>query len=157
MQFLFRKNGFEVIDYQTVNRDTHAITVRKRQLQDTAVWQESFKKLKNELLEHVNNYLAQGKKVAVWGASHQGFALLSSLDLGNKISYIIDSATFKQGKYSPASHVPIVDKKHYFEEPVDSIIIMAPGYTDEIVAIIKKELNADLDIRAIRSIHLERI
>lgn len=157
LQFLFRKNGFEVIDYQTVNRDTHAITVRKRQLQDTAVWQESFKKLKNELLEHVNNYLAQGKKVAVWGASHQGFALLSSLDLGNKISYIIDSATFKQGKYSPASHVPIVDKKHYFEEPVDSIIIMAPGYTDEIVAIIKKELNADLDIRAIRSIHLERI
>ena len=53
--------------------------------------------------------------------------------------------------------MPIVDKKHYFEEPVDSIIIMAPGYTDEIAAIIKKELNADLDIRAIRSDHLERV
>ena len=157
LQFLFRKNGFEVIDYQTINRDTHAITVRKRQLHDTSVWQESFKNLKNELLEHVNNCIAEGKKVAVWGASHQGFTLLSSLDLGNKISYIIDSATFKQGKYSPASHIPIVDKKHFFEESVDSIIIMAPGYTDEIASIIKKELNADLDIRAIRSIHLERI
>lgn len=157
LQFLFQKNGFEIIEYQTINRDTHAITVRKRQLHDTAVWQDSFNCLKHELLEHVNNYLAQGKKVAVWGASHQGFTLLSSLDLGNKISYIIDSATFKQGKYSPASHMPIVDKKHYFEEPVDSIIIMAPGYTDEIAAIIKQELNSNLDIRAIRSIHLERI
>lgn len=157
LQFLFRKNGFEVIDYQTINRDTHAITVRKRQLHDTAVWQESFKKLKNELLEHVNNYLAQGKKVAVWGASHQGLTLLSSLGLGNKISYIIDSATFKQGKYSPASHIPIVDRRHFFEEPVDSIIIMAPGYTEEIASIIKKELNDNLNIRAIRSDHLERV
>ena len=157
LYFLFQKNGFEIVGYQTVNRDTHAITVRKRRSYDISVWQESFKGLKNELLEHVNSYSKQGKKVAVWGASHQGFTLLSSLGLGNKISYIIDSAPFKQGKYSPASHVPIVDKHHYFEEPVDSIIIMAPGYTDEIASIIKKELNADLDIRAIRSIHLERI
>ena len=157
LQFLFRKNGFEIIDYQTINRDTHAITVRKRQLYDTTVWQESFKNLKHELFEHVNNYIAQGKKVAVWGASHQGFTLLSSLGLGNKISYIIDSATFKQRKYSPASHVPIVDKHRFFEEPVDSIIIMAPGYTEEIASIIKQELNDSIDIRAIRSIHLERI
>lgn len=155
--FLFQKNGFEIAGYETVNRDTHAITVRKRHLHDTSVWQESFKILKNELFEHINSYIAQGKKVAVWGASHQGFTLLSSLGLGSKISYIIDSAPFKQGKYSPASHVPIVERKHYFEEPVNSIIIMAPGYTGEIASIIKKELNADLDIRAIRSMHLERV
>ena len=74
-----------------------------------------------------------------------------------KIEYIIDSAPFKQGRYSPASHIPIVDRKDYFEEPVDSIVIMAPGYTDEIAAVIKKELRADLDIRAIRSDHLERV
>ena len=157
LYFLFQKNGFEIVDYQTLNRDSHAITVRKRHLHDASVWQESFKILKKELLAHINSYRAQGKKVAVWGASHQGFTLLSSLGLGSKISYIIDSAPFKQGKYSPASQVPIVEKKHFFEEPVDSIIIMAPGYTNEIASIIKKELNADLDIRAIRSIHLERV
>ena len=157
LYFLFQKNGFEIVDYQTLNRDSHAITVRKRHLHDASVWQKSFKILKKELLAHINSYRAQGKKVAVWGASHQGFTLLSSLGLGSKISYIIDSAPFKQGKYSPASQVPIVEKKHFFEEPVDSIIIMAPGYTNEIASIIKKELNADLDIRAIRSIHLERV
>ena len=157
LYFLFQKNGFEIVGYQTVNRDTHAITVRKRRSYDISVWQESFKGLKNELLEHVNSYSKQGKKVAVWGASHQGFTLISSLGLSNKISYIIDSALFKQGKYSPVSHIPIVDRKHYFVEPVDSIVIMAPGYTDEIASIIRKELKADIDIRAIRSIHLERV
>ncbi|MBO5629303.1 MAG: hypothetical protein J5965_09555, partial [Aeriscardovia sp.] len=64
---------------------------------------------------------------------------------------------FKQGKYAPASHVPIVDRKHYFEEPVASIIIVAPGYTDEIANIIKTELSVDIDIRTLRSNHLEKI
>lgn len=157
LKFLFQKNGFEIIDSCIINKDTHSITVRKRKTADTSCWGNSFENLKNELLEHINSYRAQGKRIAVWGASHQGFTLISSLGLSNKISYIIDSATFKQGKYSPASHVPIVDRKHYFVEPVDSIVIMAPGYTDEIAAIIKKELRADLDIRAIRSDHLERV
>ena len=128
-----------------------------RKIKDTTCWEKSCENLKKELHEYVDSYTAKGKKVAVWGASHQGFTLISSLGLSNKISYIIDSAPFKQGKYSPASHIPIVDRKHYFEEPVDSVVIMAPGYTDEIAAIIKKELRADLDIRAIRSDHLERV
>ena len=157
LKFLFQKNGFEIIESCIFNKDTHSVTVKKRKTADITCWKKSFENLKKELHEYVDSYTAKGKRVAVWGASHQGFTLLSSLGLNNKISYIIDSAPFKQGKYSPASHIPIVDRKHYFEESVDSIVIMAPGYTDEIAAIIKKELNSDLDIRAIRSDHLERV
>ena len=157
LKFLFQKNGFEIIDSCIINKDTHSVTVRKRKTADITCWKNSFENLKKELQEHVDSYTAKGKRVAVWGASHQGFTLLSSLGLSNTISYIIDSAPFKQGRYSPASHIPIVDRKHFFVEPADSIIIMAPGYTDEIASIIRKELKADIDIRAIRSIHLERV
>ena len=157
LKFLFQKNGFEVVDCHTVNRDTHSIMVRKRKKADVSSWKENFDSLKQELFDYVNGYVSQGKKVAVWGASHQGFTLIPSLGLSDKIAYIIDSAPFKQGKYAPASHVPIVDRKHYFEEPVASIMIVAPGYTDEIANIIKTELSADIDIRTLRSNHLERI
>lgn len=157
LKFLFQKNGFEIIDSCIINKDTHSVIVRKRKTADITCWKKSFENLKKELHEHVDSYISKGKRVAVWGASHQGFTLLSSLGLSNTISYIIDSAPFKQGKYSPASHIPIVDRKHYFVEPVDSIVIMAPGYTDEIASIIKNELNEALDIRAIRSDHLERV
>lgn len=157
LKFLFQKNGFEVIDCHTVNRDTHSIMVRKRKKADVSSWKENFDSLKQELFDYVNGYVSQGKKVAVWGASHQGFTLIPSLGLSDKIAYIIDSAPFKQGKYAPASHVPIVDRKHYFEEPVASIMIVAPGYTDEIANIIKTELSADIDIRTLRSNHLEKI
>ena len=157
LKFLFQKNGFEVVDCHTVNRDTHSIMVRKRKKADVSSWKENFDSLKQELFDYVNGYVSQGKKVAVWGASHQGFTLIPSLGLSDKIAYIIDSAPFKQGKYAPASHVPIVDRKHYFEEPVASIMIVAPGYTDEIANIIKTELSADIDIRTLRSNHLEKI
>lgn len=157
LKFLFQKNGFEVVDCHTVNRDTHSILVRKRKKVDVSSWKDNFAELKKELFDYVDGYVSQGKKVAVWGASHQGFTLIPSLGLSEKIAYIIDSAPFKQGKYAPASHVPIVDKKHYFEEPVASIMIVAPGYTDEIANIIRTELNPDIDIRTLRSNHLEKI
>ena len=157
LKFLFQKNGFEIVDCHTVNRDTHSIMVKKRKKVDVSAWAENFDSLKAELHAYADSYIAEGKKVAVWGASHQGFTLIPSLGLSEKISYIIDSAPFKQGKYAPASHVPIVDRKHFFEEPVASILIVAPGYTDEIANIIKTELSADVDIRTLRSNHLEKL
>lgn len=157
LKLLFQKNGFEIICCQTVNRDTHSIIVKKRKHVDVSSWEKSYSELKKELDDYVSCYHNKNKKIAVWGASHQGFTLIASLQLSNKISYIIDSAPFKQGKYAPASHVPIVSREHYFVEPVDSILIMAPGYTEEISDIIKKELNPDIDIRTVRSNHLEKI
>ena len=77
--------------------------------------------------------------MAVWGASHQGLTLLSTTALQEEVAYIIDSAPFKQGKYSPASHLPIVDKSHFQKEPVEEILIVAPGYTEEIAGIIRRE------------------
>ena len=157
LKFLFQKNGFDILDCHTLNRDTHSIMVRKRRKADVGNWKDNFISLKQELFDYVNSYVSQGKKVAVWGASHQCFTLIPSLGLSDKIAYIIDSAPFKQGKYAPASHVPIVDAEHYFEEPVASIMIVAPGYTEEIANIIKTDLNADIDIRTLRSNHLEKI
>lgn len=157
LKFLFQKNGFEIIDCHTVNRDTHSIFVKKRKKVDVSAWGANFISLKAELHNYADSYIAKGKKVAIWGASHQGFTLIPSLGLSEKISYIIDSAPFKQGKYAPASHVPIVDRKYFFKEPVASILIVAPGYTDEIANIIKTELSADIDIRTLRSNHLEKV
>lgn len=157
LRFLFQKNGFEIINCKTVNRDTHSIIVKKRKKVDVSSWVINFNELQRELDEYISSYETQGKKVAVWGASHQGFTLISSMGLSRRISYIIDSASFKQGKYAPASHVPIVDRRHFFDEPVASILIIAPGYTEEIASIIKNELCSNIDIRTLRSNHLEKL
>ena len=62
LKFLFQKNGFEVVDCHTVNRDTHSIMVRKRKKADVSSWKENFDSLKQELFDYVNGYVGQGKK-----------------------------------------------------------------------------------------------
>lgn len=90
--------------------------------------------LRREMDTYMKYLDAWKKKAAIWGASHQGFTLAATTSLGKKAEYIIDSAPFKQGKFAPASHLPIVAPSYFEEHPVDAVIITAPGYTDEIAA-----------------------
>ena len=100
---------------------------------------------------------AWNKKVAIWGASHQGFTLAATTKLGEKAQYIIDSAPFKHGKFAPSSHLPIVPPDYFTDHPVDAIVITAPGYTDEIAASIREKFGRNVEVRAMRSNHLELI
>lgn len=79
------------------------------------------------------------------------------MELSNKVEYIIDSAVFKQGKFAPSSHVKIVEPDYFYKNPIDSILIVAPGYTDEIASIIKEKFGKNIDIRTLRSNHLEKL
>ena len=99
----------------------------------------------------------RGKKLAIWGASHQGFTLAATTRLGDKVSYIIDSAPFKQGRFAPTSHLPIVAPDDFHQEPVDAILIVAPGYTEEIASMIREKFGETVEILALKSNRLETL
>lgn len=155
LSLLFQKNGFDVVDCHTVNRDTHAIYVKKRKKIDVRNWINNIGIIKYEVHSFVDSFISKGNNVAIWGASHQGFTLISTLGLSDKISYIIDSAKFKQGRYAPASHVPIVAPDYYFTHTVAAIIIVAPGYTEEIFNIVTQRFDPHVVVATLRSNHLE--
>lgn len=154
---LLERNGFQVEECEVINRDTLSVIVRKRPQMDTENLLECYVNLKREMETYMKYLDAWDKKVAIWGASHQGFTLAATTKLGEKARYIIDSAPFKQGKFTPASHLPIVGPDHFHEHPVDAIIITAPGYTDEIAASIRQKFGTAVEIRAMRSNHLEMV
>lgn len=154
---LLERNGFQVEECEVINRDTLSVIVRKRPQMDTENLLECYVNLKREMETYMKYLDACDKKVAIWGASHQGFTLAATTKLGEKARYIIDSAPFKQGKFAPASHLPIVGPDHFHEHPVDAIIITAPGYTDEIAASIRQKFGTAVEIRAMRSNHLEMV
>ena len=154
---LLERNGFLVEECEVINRDTLSVIVRKRPQMDTENLLECYVNLKREMESYMKYLDAWDKKVAVWGASHQGFTLAATTKLGERARYIIDSAPFKQGKFAPASHLPIVGPDHFHEHPVDAIIITAPGYTDEIAASIRRKFGTSVEIRAMRSNHLEMV
>jgi hypothetical protein len=61
---------------------------------------------------------------------------------------VVDSAKFKQGKFTPILHKKIVHPNFLKDNKVDLLIIMVPGiYPDEVV---KYVLNMKLEIDIIK-------
>lgn len=122
---------------------------------DLSDFQNHQAKLKNETEKYLS--LFKDKKVAIWGASHQALAIISLLNLSGRIEYVIDSAKFKQGKFTPATHIPIVAPDKLYSDPVDMVIVMAAGYSDEVVKIIRQKFDKKINISILRDFGLEII
>ena len=77
------------------------------------------------------------------------------MNLADQIKYVVDSATFKQGKYTPATHVRIVSPDALDSDPVDAIIVMAASYSDEVARIIRQKFDRNINISILRDFGLE--
>lgn len=157
LESLLNRCGFRVLEKERINRDTLAMTVQKHKKPDLSVLIAKKENITEQVSQLVDRHLANGKKIAVWGASHQGFTLCATANLYGKICYIIDSAPFKQGKIAPASHIPIVSPEEAKRSPADAVLIVAPGYTEEITAMIQKEFPVHTEIWALKTDALERV
>ncbi len=173
---LLAQCGFEVLEEEMLNRDTISMVVRKVPGMDFSCMEaeagaddmaagrthhtvDALVQGYNRVQQDMNKLLAElgseKKTLAVWGASHQGFTLAATTGLGKQALYIIDSAPFKQGRFAPSSHLPIMAPEHFFEQPVDVILIVAPGYTDEIAGSIRQKFGKEVKILTMRTDHVE--
>ena len=119
---------------------------------------EELEKLLDHELENLSDSLKkENKTMAVWGASHQGFTLTATTHLKDSVSYIIDSAPFKQGRFAPGSGLPIVPPDYVTDHMVDAILIVAPGYTEEIAGNIRKWWGEQIRILTLRSEKVEEL
>ena len=148
--------GFEVLEKEMVNRDTISMIVKKRKLPDIGGIISKKNDIAKEVVETVKKYAKEGK-IAIWGASHQGFTLCATTGIADFMDCIIDSAPFKQGKYAPASHIPIISPDEARKRKLEAIIIVAPGYTNEIADIIKTTFDNGIDIYTLMTDRLSRI
>ena len=137
LQFLLQKNGFDVMEHGEVADIYIYAIVKKRELYRLEEKWADVAALTSKVRAFVYEKTKNGEKIAVWCAGHFTFTVLSVSQIGNKISYIIDNAEFKQNRYSPATHVPIYGAEKLTEEPVNTILILGPIYVDEIVNEIK--------------------
>ena len=72
--------------------------------------------------------------------------MMSLMRLEDRIKYVVDSAPFKQGKYTPATHIPIVSPEMLNVDPVDAVIVMAASYSNEVVQTLRKNFNKNLNV-----------
>lgn len=149
-------NGFDVLDIQEVwHKYILSAVVRKRSRVTISEFIVTQQHLSRELNDFINQF--PEKQVAVWGASHQALAILSLAGIGEKIRYVVDSAVFKQGKYTPATHIPIVAPDKLNKDPVKAVIVMAASYTDEVAGIVKERYGNRMTVAILRDGGLENL
>lgn len=147
-------NGFEVLGCtEEFHSYILSAVVRKRRPLDLSDLHAHQARLRDEVHAYIRRF--SPKRVAIWGASHQALALMSLLDLGEAVRYVVDSAPFKQGKFTPATHVPIVAPSALESDPVEAVIVIAAGYSDEVARIIRSTFSPDLKVAIWRESGLE--
>lgn len=152
---LLCNNGFDVLECNSVWHDyCLSAVVRKRNLNTMSEFSNIQKKIINEINEYIDSFKDKDCKVAVWGAGHQSLAVISMSNISDKIEFVIDSADFKQNRYTPGSHCIVVSPKALNNTNIDAILVMAASYSDEVSRIIKAEY-PEINIAILREYGLE--
>ena len=156
LKFTLRLNGFEVLSCKPIRHGSPlSAIVRKRKRLNFSEFYDNQKQLHKEIDAFIEQFGSE--KIAIWGAGHYTFALLSVLNIGHKIKYILDSAPFKQGRYSPKTHVPIVAPKTLKTDPVKGVIVLAAGYSDEVAKILLENFDSKIKVAVVRNNTLEHL
>jgi SAM-dependent methyltransferase len=151
-----RLNGFDIVECNDVWHDyVISVVVKKRGQAKLKSFYNYQKNIQHEIEEYICGF--EKNKVAVWGAGHQALAVISLMNLADKIKYVVDSAIFKQGKYTPATHVSIVAPDSLDSDPIDAVIVMAASYSDEVARTIRQKYDRKINIAILRDYGLEII
>jgi SAM-dependent methyltransferase len=91
--------------------------------------------VRTRLTATVNDLVAQGGRIAGYGAPSTGTTLLRYCGLGHEVvEYIVDDNPLKQGLVTPGTHVPITPSSTLAERPPDYVLVIAWRLKDDILS-----------------------
>ena len=90
--------------------------------------------LKGQLLALLGDLKEQGHRIAAYGAAAKGTILLNAFGIGTeRIDFVADRSDYKQGRYMPRVHIPIVEPARLLAEMPDEVLLLAWNFADEIL------------------------
>jgi SAM-dependent methyltransferase len=158
IQQLMRQNGMEVVDVQrlpihhgqlrffvqrigegTVRESVAQLLKHEedRGLRSFATYEhfaEQVYRIRQELTQTLAGLKKSGNRVVGYGAPAKGNTLLTYLNLGvDKLEYICDKSPFKQGRYTPGMHIPVVSPSRLTSDRPEYVLLLAWNFQDEVL------------------------
>ena len=131
-------NGFDVLSIKKVWHDyILSAQVRKRTFLKT----ESFNTKRQRIVSDLHSFTDRFKlgRIVIWGAGHQALAVMSMAQLQDRVSHVVDSAGFKQHKYTPGTRLLIKSPESLRVDMPHAIIVMCAAYSDEVARTIAEQ------------------
>jgi hypothetical protein len=92
-------------------------------------------RIRVQLCRSLDGFRREGKRVAGYGAPAKGNTLLNYFGIGpDRVEYVVDRSTLKQGLYTPGMHIPIVPPSKLIDDRPDYLLLLAWNFADEIMA-----------------------
>jgi SAM-dependent methyltransferase len=89
--------------------------------------------IKGKLHQIIDQKNKEDKKIAAYGTSIGGTTFIFNYGISKALNFMVDDDPYRQGLLSPHFHIPVVSKEEIFKQKIDTIIILAPLYFDQIV------------------------
>ncbi len=89
---------------------------------------------KKRLLEIIARLKNEGKKIVGYGAAAKGNTLLNHFNIGREcLDYVVDDSPWKQGLYTPGTHLPVVQSTEIAKTNPDYVLILAWNFAGPIM------------------------
>jgi len=131
---LLENHGFEVISCRSIWHDyILSAEVKKRSVPDLS----GCAALKDRITRQLGYFIAENGPAAFWGAGHQALTALALSGMTReKVPFVVDSSPEKQGRFTYATHIPIVAPEALYRGAVNAVVICCGGYSSEVLEII---------------------
>ena len=133
MRYVLGRKGQHSIDHQVEN----ILNNEKKNNLDNISSCLNFKKncelSKDKITNLLLQYKKDGKKISGYAATSKSTTILNYCNIKNDvIDFICDTTPGINGKFSPGTHIPIVDVSHFHKNLPDIAYLFAWNHKDEI-------------------------
>lgn len=92
------------------------------------------KKLRENSIKELREIKSKSKSIIGYGAAAKANVLLNYFGIDTKlVDYVVDSTPYKQGLYTPGTHIPIFPEDKIYETNPEYILIFAWNFSKEIM------------------------
>lgn len=105
-----------------------------RKVQTFIQFRKKIEKNKVQLNKILKKLKKENKKIVGYGAPAKGNTLLNYFKIGPEIlNYIVDDSKYKQGLFTPGTHIPVVSPAKLTSDKNDYFLILAWNFADPII------------------------
>jgi C-methyltransferase C-terminal domain len=110
-----------------------------RRLQTYGAFAERVRETKRALLEFLITAKRAGKRIVGYGAPGKGNTLLNYCGIGTDfLDFTVDRNPYKQGKFTPGTHIPILSPDRLQGAGADYVLILPWNLKEEIVGTLRR-------------------